>query len=123
MSVEPADPEDTAAQASTHLIFVKVFGFGDAERHAINTLFRLSAGRPQAYALWTEGAPTAARFGLLDGESWEAAVEMENPRNRKLMIFWVGEGQPKRAIQVFRRPLAWSALLDAMDQLGSSPKT
>ena len=33
-------------------VFVKVFGFDDVERHALNTVFRLSETRPVAYALW-----------------------------------------------------------------------
>ena len=40
-------------------VFVKVLGFSDVERHALNTLFRLSEDRETGYALWS------ADYGVL----------------------------------------------------------
>ena len=50
-------------------VFVKVVGFRDVERHALNTVFRLSMERPTCYALWTPEAPVMPHITLLDVES------------------------------------------------------
>lgn len=98
-------------------IFVKVFGFSDVERHALNTVFRLSESRSQAYALWNPEAPDKAQVLLLDGDSWEAALELANPSNDKLKLCWVGDKPPGKVWQVFARPLRWSAVIEAMDKV------
>ena len=98
-------------------IFVKVFGFDDVERHALNTVFRLSETQPTAYALWTPSAPEDADIALIDGDSWEAALELANPAHDHLKLIWIGSSAPDRAILVFRRPLQWAAVIDGMDKL------
>jgi CheY-like chemotaxis protein len=102
-------------------IFVKVFGFSDMERHALNTIFRLSEDRPLAYAPWTTLAPSAAQMVLIDGKSWEAAMEMANPAHDALTLIWVGDNAPARANLVMTRPLRWSAVVQQMDQLLATP--
>lgn len=98
-------------------IFVKVFGFSDVERHALNTVFRLSESRAVGYALWNEDAPEKARIALIDGDSWEASVELTNPDNDKLKRVWVGERPAARSALVFSRPLQWVAVLEGLDGL------
>ncbi|SFU30132.1 Response regulator receiver domain-containing protein [Polaromonas sp. YR568] len=98
-------------------IFVKVFGFDDAERHTLNTVFRLSETQPTAYALWTPSAPEDADIALIDGDSWEAALELANPAHDHLKLIWIGSNAPDRAILVFRRPLQWAAVVEGMDKL------
>ncbi len=98
-------------------IFVKVFGFSDVERHALNTMFRLSEGRSTAYALWTAAAPQAAEMALIDGDSWEAVLELANPAHDSLKLIWVGDRAPARASLVVTRPLQWAAVIDGMDEL------
>lgn len=98
-------------------IFVKVFGFDDVERHALNTVFRLSETRPTAYAPWTPSAPEDADLALIDGDSWEAALELANPAHDYLKLIWIGSNAPDRAILVFRRPLQWALVTDGMDKL------
>ena len=98
-------------------IFVKVFGFSDVERHALNTVFRLSETRPTAYALWVESAPDAAEIALIDGDNWEAALELANPAHDSLKLIWVGDQAPVRASLVVARPLQWAAVIDGMDAL------
>ncbi|MES2412837.1 MAG: response regulator [Pseudomonadota bacterium] len=98
-------------------IFVKVFGFGDVERHALNTVFRLSESRPVAYALWTEDSREKAQAALIDGDSWEAAIALANPGNDRLKIVWVGERPASGAALSFSRPLPWAAVLEGMDRL------
>lgn len=98
-------------------IFVKVFGFDDVERHALNTVFRLSETRPTAYALWTATAPEEAELALIDGDSWEAAIELANPAHDDLKLVWIGDNAPSRARLVVKRPLQWAAVIEGMDAL------
>jgi CheY-like chemotaxis protein len=102
-------------------IFVKVFGFSDVERHALNSIFRLSEDRPLAYAPWTSAAPYAAEVVLIDGQSWEAALELANPGNDALTLIWVGDNAPARASLAIARPLKWSAVIERVDQLLAFP--
>jgi CheY-like chemotaxis protein len=104
-------------------VFVKVVGFRDAERHALNTVFRLSMERSTLYALWTPDAPVLPHVALIDVESYEAGVAIALPSlNRSLKLICVGEGAPEHAWRVFQRPINWSAVLHAMDQLFSAPE-
>jgi CheY-like chemotaxis protein len=102
-------------------IFVKVFGFSDMERHALNTIFRLSEHRPLAYAPWNKAAPYAAEVVLIDGKSWEAAMELANPAHDALTLIWVGDNAPARASLAIARPLQWSAVIERVDQLLAFP--
>jgi CheY-like chemotaxis protein len=102
-------------------IFVKVFGFSDVERHALNTIFRLSEHRPLAYAPWTPAAPYAAEVVLIDGKSWEAALELAKPENDALTLIWIGDNAPARASLAIARPLKWSAVIERVDQLLAFP--
>jgi len=98
-------------------IFVKVFGFDDAERHALNTVFRLSETRSISYALWTAAAPDDADLALIDGDSWEAAIELANPAHDELKLIWIGDNAPSRAHLVIKRPLQWAAVIEGLDAL------
>jgi CheY-like chemotaxis protein len=98
-------------------VFVKVFGFDDVERHALNTVFRLSETRSTAYAPWTAAAPDEADMALIDGDSWEATLELANPAHDDLKLIWIGDNAPSRARLVFKRPLQWAAVIDGMDEL------
>ncbi|MRD45719.1 response regulator [Caenimonas koreensis DSM 17982] len=109
---------DTMAQR----IFVKVMGFNDVERHALNTLFRLSEQRETVYALWRPDAPEPPKLALIDGQSYEATVEFESPSNEGLQIIWIGSVVPVRAYRSFDRPLSWPEVIKAMDELFASPE-
>ncbi len=97
-------------------IFVKYYGFSDAERHALHTLFRLSESHPVVYAPWTADSPQAPQVVLIDGDSWEAALALANPLNDRFKLAWVGAGAPAGAWRVFASPVKWSALIEAMDE-------
>lgn len=97
-------------------VFVKVLGFSDVERHALNTLFRLSQERGTAYALWSAECGAAARMALIDSESHEAVVEFESPSNQELKMIWIGRGAPPQAWRSFERPIQWPDVIEAMDQ-------
>lgn len=98
-------------------VFVRVFGFDDVERHALNTVFRISETRPIAYTPWTPDAPEEALIALIDGDSWEAALELANPANDDFTLVWIGDNPPARARLVVPRPLQWTAVIDGMDEL------
>ena len=103
-------------------VFVKVVGFTDVERHALNTVFRLSEQRETIYSLWMADAPDAPQLALVDGQSYEARLEMESPRNAGLKLIWVGEGASADAWRTFERPMSWPDVVNAMDQLFAPPE-
>lgn len=102
-------------------IFIKVMGFTDIERHALNTVFRLSEQRGTIYSLWQADAPEAPRMALIDGQSYEARLELESPNNDSLKLIWVGAVAPVSAWRVFERPLSWPDVVEAMDELFAPP--
>lgn len=103
-------------------VFVKVVGFRDVERHALNTIFRLSLERPICYTLWTPESPVMPHLVLVDVESYEAGLALASPGlNRNLKLICVGHGAPPHAWRVFSRPLNWTAVLHSMDQLFAQP--
>ena len=103
-------------------IYVKVVGFRDVERHALNTLFRLSVGRPISYGLWTPGAPVPPQLALIDLDAYEAGLELASPSlNPSLKMICVGSDAPKNASQTFERPLFWPDVVKAMDAIFAAP--
>jgi CheY-like chemotaxis protein len=97
-------------------IFVKVTGFSDVERHALNTVFRLSEGREIVYSLWTPGAPDTAQVAIVDGQSYEAGVELTTGgAGAGQRLIWVGAVAPAHAWMTYTRPMRWSDVVKAMD--------
>jgi CheY-like chemotaxis protein len=100
-----------------HHMFVKVVGFSAAERHALNTAFRLSEERHRAYSLWTPEAPEAPALLLLDGESDEGRAEVALQHAPGARVIWVGADAPPASWRVFDRPLSWPHVIQAIDRL------
>lgn len=98
-------------------IFVKVVGFSDEERHALNTLFRLSEQCMTMYQLWSPTARGPAGLALLDGQSYEAQLEAESPMNRDVKMLWIGADPPPQVWRAFPRPVSWPEVIEAMDAL------
>ena len=99
-------------------IFVKVVGFGEVERHAINTLFRLSQDGEPTYNLWTPDAPMAPQLALVDVDSYGWELEMASPATSpSLKQICVGAKPPEKAWQAFKRPIQWPDIVAAMDSL------
>jgi CheY-like chemotaxis protein len=98
-------------------VFIKVVGLNDVERHALNTLFRLSEQRPTSYWLWTADAPAAPQLAFLDGQSYEARLEAESPHNKHIKLVWIGEDPPPGVWRSFKRPMAWPNVVEAIDEL------
>jgi CheY-like chemotaxis protein len=100
-------------------IFVKYYGFSEAERHALESMLRLSESRDVVYSAWTAQTAEAVHAPdilIIDGESWEAVLELANPSHDAARLIWVGEEAPVEAWRVFQAPVKWSAVLEAMDQ-------
>lgn len=98
-------------------IFVKVLGFDDAERHALNTLFRLSESGLVHYVLWAPEAPAAPQLALVDGDSYEAQLALGLQQDAAPRLVWVGDNPPATALRTFSRPLHWPHVVQAMDSL------
>ncbi|HYF17470.1 MAG TPA: response regulator [Ramlibacter sp.] len=102
-------------------VFVKVIGFDDVERHALNTLFRLSQERETSYSLWQAELGVAAQVALIDSDSYEARLAFESPSNADLKMVWVGPDAPEGAWRSFPRPVQWADVVAAMDDLFKPP--
>ena len=99
-------------------VYVKVVGFTDVERHALNTLFRLAQGQPATYMLWAPELPAPPHLALIDVDSYEAGVEMASPGfNPNMKMICVGSAAPGNAWRTFARPIHWPDVVHAMDEL------
>jgi CheY-like chemotaxis protein len=105
--------QETMAQR----IFIKVVGFTDEERHALNTVFRLSEQCLTMYQLWTPEAPEPARVALLDAGSGEAWLEAESPLQSDMQRFWIGANPPATILRSFERPIPWTEVVECLDAL------
>jgi CheY-like chemotaxis protein len=100
------------------VVWVKVVGFSDTERHSINTLLRLSEGACPTYVLWTPDTQAAPNVLLLDADSYEAGLEMVSPRfNSNVKYICVGDQPDGNAWRSFARPVDWPGLIQVLDGL------
>lgn len=107
-------------------ILIRVVGFSDVERHALNTVFRLSqestSGRSFSYEPWTESDTEPIGLTLIDGAIGTAAQELANlHHNPGIGLIWVGAVRPSNAWRTFNRPLRWPEVLSAMDMYFAPP--
>lgn len=103
-------------------VFVSVVGFTDVERHALNTVFRLSEERDLAYAPWVPSADAEtgartekAQVVLVDGSSAEAVLSHARQMPQGQWLIWVGPDAPEHAWRVLERPIQWSHILHDLD--------
>ena len=102
-------------------IYVQVVGFSDVERHALNTVFRLSEERELSYVPWVPltapgvQATRLAEVALVDGDCAEAVLShaRETPPGQRLI--WIGTNAPGHAWRVLHRPIQWAAMLNDLD--------
>src|SRR5512140_1978435 len=104
----------------TQRVFVEVLGCSAAERHALNTLFRLSEQRGTVYSLWEPQMQQPPRLLLVDGRS-EAAHGETVPADKSLKLIWIGSVAPASSWRSFERPLLWPNVIQAMDELFAPP--
>lgn len=103
-------------------IYVSVVGFSDVERHALNTIFRLSEEREVSYVPWmplvgTGSSPVTGSTDvvLVDGESAEGVLSHAKAVPHGQRLIWVGLGAPGHAWRVLARPIDWSCMLHDLD--------
>lgn len=103
-------------------VLVGVVGFSDVERHALNTVFRLSEERGLSYAPWIAPAPGDANAALVppqvmlvDGSSAEAVLSHARQLPRGQWLIWVGPDAPEHAWRVLERPIQWVNILHDLD--------
>ena len=103
-------------------IYVHVVGFSDVERHALNTVFRLSEERDLAYAPWvplsapgTAAGTALAEVVLVDGTSAEAVLLHAKTTPPGQRLIWVGSHAPEHAWRVLSRPIHWASVLNDLD--------
>ena len=99
-------------------VLIKVIGFSDIERHALNSLLRISQQRNPSFDLWTAAATASPTALLIDGRMVQADSETlqataMHPRAR---VLWFGAYPPVQAWRVFDRPIPWVRVLDALDK-------
>ncbi len=101
---------------------MSVVGFSDVERHALNTVFRLSEERELSYAPWTPASmpdASATNAGpqvmLVDGSSAEAVLSHAKQLPRGQWLIWVGPDAPEHAWRVLERPIQWVSILHDLD--------
>lgn len=103
-------------------ISVKFYGFEDAERLTLDTVFRLSESRETVYSAWTPQSTEAPEVLLIEGDSWEAVLALANPAHDALKLIWVGEDPPPHAWRVFPAPVRWPAVIEALDEEFAPPE-
>ena len=102
-------------------IYVNVVGFTDTERHALNTVFRLSEEREVGYAPWVPSSNGSARMvmnaevALVDGDSAEAVLSQAKAMPVGQRLIWVGSQPPNHAWRVWERPIRWADVVHDLD--------
>lgn len=113
-----SETEVTSPNMRSIDVRVQVIGFSDVERHALNTVFRLSREREVSYGPWRPASGMLEEVPpvlLVDGDCAEAVlVQAREPRPGQRLI-WVGEHAPEHAWRVVARPIAWAGLLHDLD--------
>jgi hypothetical protein len=104
-------------------IYVNVVGFSDVERHALNTVFRLSEDREVQYSPWVPPARASAPsmvqadVTLVDGDSVEAVLSHARAAPAGQRLIWVGKGAPAYAWRILKRPMRWAEVLHDLDSV------
>jgi hypothetical protein len=106
-------------------VFVLVYGFNAAERHALKMMFELSRDRATVYMAWREGSARAPSVILVDGSSSSARRGYLDASQQlpSLMPIWVVSDEsevlhaPPGVLEVLRRPIDWQRLVASMDAL------
>nr|WP_315465254.1 hypothetical protein [uncultured Rhodoferax sp.] len=102
-------------------VWVKVVGFSDAERHSLNTIFRVSRPDGPNYVLWNPEDVASPNVAVIDVDSYEAGLDLVSPSfNPQLKMIAVGDSAPLGAWRALQRPVDWAALVKLLDELFAS---
>ena len=72
---------------------IRVIGLSDVERHALNSVVRLSVSRRPNYTIWQQGDGRPDVL-LLDGQHADSAKVAQSNRNQPDHIIWLGADAP-----------------------------
>ena len=98
------------------IVLIEVLGFNAVERHALNSLLRISQHRSPSYDLWTDALSAAPTAVLIDAQMPDAAAHAELACLRQARILWFGLNPPECVWRVFSRPIPWVRVLQALDE-------
>jgi hypothetical protein len=102
-------------------VWVKVVGFSDAERHSLNTIFRVSRSDGPNYVLWKPEDAASPNVAVIDVDSYEAGLDLVSPGfNPHLKMIAVGDSAPLSAWRALQRPVDWAVLVQMLDELFAS---
>ncbi|WP_138515502.1 hypothetical protein [Rhodoferax bucti] len=102
-------------------VWVKVVGFSDAERHSLNTIFRVSRPDGPNYVLWTPDDAASPNVAVIDVDSYEAGLDLVSPGfNPHLKMIAVGDSAPLGAWRAVQRPVDWAGMVQMLDELFAS---
>ncbi len=95
---------------------VRVVGFSNAERHALNSLLRISQQRSPSYDVWTPESHDLPSLLLLDEWHPDAhTLAQQHHGDHDLKILWVGDESHIFAWRNYKRPMSWVTILQGMD--------
>jgi CheY-like chemotaxis protein len=96
-------------------VLVKIVGFSAGERHAFDSLLRMSIQRSPSYALWTPKYNRPPTIAVVDGSCAEAVQCLMDDHRTQIRALWVGPNAPLLAWRSIARPIAWVQILKGMD--------
>ena len=95
---------------------IRVVGFSHIERHALNSLLRISQQRSPSYDLWTVAADKDPHIILVDAEHADADFFVcQHRTDSHLKLIWVGAEPHIFAWRNIARPIVWAKVLSNLD--------
>jgi len=95
---------------------IRVIGLTDIERHALNSVVRLSVSRRPNYTIWQQGEGRPDIL-LLDGSHADSAKVAQSNQAQASNIVWIGADAPAFVHYRLQRPLQWPSVLSKMDEV------
>ena len=95
---------------------IRVIGLTDTERHAFNSVVRLSQGRNPSYTIWQQGDGRPDIL-LLDSQHPDSLKVAQSNRSQPDHLLWLGADMPDFVHYSLQRPLQWMAVLQQMDTI------
>ncbi|MGQ0710788.1 MAG: hypothetical protein ACT4NV_13715 [Rhodoferax sp.] len=105
------------------IVLIKLVGFSRDERHAFETMARLSSQASLRLRLWQDGNARSPNLLIVDTDGLQAEFELQSPRfNPHTRVITVGTEPPSQTTvwKHFMRPLDWKALVQEMAYLFSA---
>jgi CheY-like chemotaxis protein len=94
---------------------VKLVGFSAGERHAFDSLLRMSMQRSPSYALWSPKYNRPPTVAVVDSSCAEAVQSLMDDHRTQIRALWIGPHAPLLAWRSIPKPIAWVQILKGMD--------